>query len=298
MLTAKKDIIDAYGHFFVLCERSDPSETHEDGYVSRVFNNAGYYNEVGNLDAGWSPRNPKKLEILEFFGKPKESHSWGVGVLNGMNPLYEYKNRSIFSTVEEAEKKAEEIRAEHKKMYKKLQEIGKRRTLEFNTETPDMPVIYNLQPEEVEFPALMLNDAVIYGFVRNPGSRPLEIFSSKIGSAELFAEQINGSKGPFKYNYRLDISVSVPVPGKEDLRYLIDQSFYTNDDYPGEWGRYDSNRGAPPGMSEISYALSKEGAEEKMRQYAERVYANIRHLLSEGAAPAPYVANESAPSGP
>lgn len=291
MLTSKQDIIDAYGHFFVLCGRHHEREPDpEGGYLSRVFNEIEKYNWVGSLDHGWEPKPPKQLEILEFFGEPRKGTEIG-------GPLGKLNWQNTYRSLEDAEAQADKIRAENAKMYEELREIGKTRELPFDTSTPDMPTVYVLQPDELEFPALLTNGSKLYGFVKYVEA-PLSVFEVDVQAAKLSPHKQNASNEPFHYNYGLEISAAIPDPEREDEFFALDDTLYMKESTGDQWRQAQINKHAPYGMSNIVLALTKERAEERIKEYAADTYKNIRHLLPDVQPETPENTAQPVPSGP
>ncbi len=143
-MVAKQELIDQYGHFFMLCashggqRTDDPQKTYT--YTGRVYSAESYQRIYGFDSDRW--RIPS-FSIKEFLGKPPAKlKDTGTGVLGGLT--YDDRNKSLFSTLEEAEEKFAEIQTALENKYAALEERAKAGSLSYTPKKPEASITLDL----------------------------------------------------------------------------------------------------------------------------------------------------------
>ncbi len=273
MPVSRQEIIDAYGHFFVVCD------AHESGYISRIFSEVEKYNWI--LENGHRPfRVPKKLVIKEFFGRPKYRESYGDGVLGF--PTSD-RDKSVFLSLESARARANEVIDQVNAMFVKIREIEKTHKLDFSSVTPKIPVELDSPPETLEFPdpKKYSPGAEIFCIAHNLEHRELVIHEAKIDAAKLYP--IQASSEPFVHKYDLDISFL--LPDDDGTAWTDIDATLTCDPQGMTFWKYQRPTTDFGGTS-VSIFKTREAAEEGAQEFARKALKNIGRF----APPVPAVA--------
>lgn len=288
-MVAKQELIDQYGHFFMLCashggqRTDDPQKTYT--YTSRVYS-AESYQRIDGFET--ERRRTPSFSIKEFLGKPPAKlKGTGTGVLDGLT--YDDRNKSLFSTLEDAEEKFAEIQAALENKYEALKEKAKAGSISYTPKKPEASITLDLLPEEIDFPNrdVLCKGGTLFAVNTNVFEQPIGIHDIEIRGTELTAVETTKTREDFSQTYDLEISYNTP-PDRDDRRFWVQRTLRLNKE-TGTWERIKKES-----YDNAVLFMTRDDAEAYVKKLVETVFNNIcahlpEEVLKKDTAPAPNI---------
>lgn len=279
MLMKKQDIIDAYGHFYLVCEETldsqdcdkiGPSQSRLSPVSLRGGRNYSsedsWENDIKN---GRENLLPISFKIVEFMGRRKASYNdKQLYYSNLLNGIERSSARNTFSTLERAEEFVNEARDRLSKLAKRLKVPALKK-----------PTGYDMLADEIEFPQIIKDETPLYGFDRSANFFTPQVYECLASSPELNICD-NGV-------YELGFKMWWPSQRSADSFTLMDVVFVREQERPDGWiiqSIIDNNK-----PKDVVLKMTADMARKALKTYAERVQSTLSSILNAAAENIPVV---------